>query len=236
MKDIIKYQGFEIGLADHGSSVNLAHLIDLTEQEGEDSERLLEGRGFVLRTEIPPFGPVVLKQYHRGGLLGKINSSYYLRFSMNRPAHEYRLLEFVRSNQIEAPKPLAWLTKGKLFYQGWLLMEEIKYKYSLADCHTLSPEEVSSVLGSFSVLVEKLIRARIYHVDLHPGNVLVDANGKVSLIDFDKACIFSGPANILRDKYLCRWRRAVIKHGLPDFLSEHVCALLRKNFGAELTI
>jgi 3-deoxy-D-manno-octulosonic acid kinase len=76
-----------------------------------------------------------------------------------------------------------------------------------------------------------LIEEGIYHVDLHPGNVLVDNNHNVYVIDFDKARCWTGPKNELRDLYLHRWRRAVIKHNLPETLSEIACLHLRYNFG-----
>ena len=60
--------------------------------------------------------------------------------------------------------------------------------------------------------------------------MLVDHEDQVYLVDFDKAKRFSGPLNELRDHYLCRWRRAVIKHELPETLSEMMSADLRQNF------
>lgn len=56
------------------------------------------------------------------------------------------------------------------------------------------------------------------------GNVLVYPEQSVYLIDFDKARHFKGSASDLRKAYICRWRRAVIKHGLPEVLSEYVSA------------
>jgi aminoglycoside phosphotransferase (APT) family kinase protein len=105
-----------------------------------------------------------------------------------------------------------------------------------------------------------LILNGIKHVDLHPGNVLVDGTGQVFLLDFDKAFFILNDENSpfllslkeqahapdsqnmlssreimrevlflrrLRDFYLRRWRRAVIKHGLPDYVSETMCLRLR---------
>ena len=63
---------------------------------------------------------------------------------------------------------------------------------------------------------------------------MLDDEGKVYVLDFDKAVRFSGNKNALRDKYVCRWRRAVIKHKLPETLSELMCIGLRKNFNQEV--
>jgi 3-deoxy-D-manno-octulosonic acid kinase len=78
-----------------------------------------------------------------------------------------------------------------------------------------------------------LINQQILHVDLHPGNVLVDADGKVFLLDFDKAQKVAGKRNKLRDYYLCRWRRAVIKYNLPEVLSEMFALTLLRNFDGQ---
>jgi predicted unusual protein kinase regulating ubiquinone biosynthesis (AarF/ABC1/UbiB family) len=78
--------------------------------------------------------------------------------------------------------------------------------------------------------VSTLIQNNIFHVDLHPGNVLVGRGGRVFLLDFDKARIARGNKNKLRDHYLSRWQRAVIKHGLPDMLSEMLAAGLDRDY------
>lgn len=202
-------------------------------QQGVSQDKpvqVLSGRGFVVKRELDGVGSVVLKQYHRGGIIGKVNPSYYLGIGQCRPAHEFDLLARLRAIHIKAPEPLMWITRGGFIYQGWLLMREIPHVYSLADCANRSADQLEPILRDFSSQVEQLILSRIYHVDLHPGNVLVADDGTVSIIDFDKAAEFKDSQNKLRDLYLCRWRRAVIKHRLPDFLAEHVCAYLRKNF------
>jgi predicted unusual protein kinase regulating ubiquinone biosynthesis (AarF/ABC1/UbiB family) len=65
-----------------------------------------------------------------------------------------------------------------------------------------------------------LAENRILHVDLHPGNILVDTRPQVYIIDFDKAVTTAYHSSKLRQRYIRRWRRAVIKHELPLFLHE----------------
>jgi 3-deoxy-D-manno-octulosonic acid kinase len=223
---------YRYGCSDALAAIPANQIIAMIGQHEADERQahVLSGRGFVVRRELAGIGPVVLKQYHRGGIIGRVNPSYYLRLGQARPAHEFDLLRHLRAMHMTVPEPLMWITKGGLIYQGWLLMREIPYVYSLADCGSRSADELEPVLRAFSAQVEQLILSRIYHVDLHPGNVLVSTEGDVSIIDFDKASTFKDSQNKLRDLYLCRWRRAVIKHRLPDFLAEHVCAHLRKNF------
>jgi 3-deoxy-D-manno-octulosonic acid kinase len=72
-----------------------------------------------------------------------------------------------------------------------------------------------------------LIQHRILHVDLHPGNVIMDAAGKVYLLDFDRGKVYHGDRQKLKNRYLTRWQRAVNKHGLPEFLAEMLRAGLK---------
>jgi len=72
-------------------------------------------------------------------------------------------------------------------------------------------------MTAVSSQVSALIEHGILHVDLHPGNVLVNPEGRLFLIDFDKARLYKNSRG-LKDKYLRRWRRAVDKHDLPPFL------------------
>jgi hypothetical protein len=50
----------------------------------------------------------------------------------------------------------------------------------------------------------------------------------VHVVDFDNARPFDGSERDLRDQYLRRWRRAVIKHNLPETLSELMAMELRQ--------
>ena len=68
--------------------------------------------------------------------------------------------------------------------------------------------------------IAALVQNSILHVDLHPGNVVVDAAGKVYLLDFDKGSVYHGNRQKLKNRYLNRWQRAVSKHGLPNMLSD----------------
>jgi 3-deoxy-D-manno-octulosonic acid kinase len=74
--------------------------------------------------------------------------------------------------------------------------------------------------------VSILIKNSILHVDLHPGNVIVDNQDRVYILDFDKGDIFSGNINKLKSRYLSRWNRAIQKHQLPEMLIELMCSAL----------
>ena len=81
-------------------------------------------------------------------------------------------------------------------------------------------QKAGTAMESVIDQISALIQNAILHVDLHPGNVLVDAVGKIYLLDFDKGSIYHGTRQTLRNRYFTRWRRAVNKHGLPKVLTE----------------
>ncbi|RIL04638.1 MAG: hypothetical protein DCC75_12435, partial [Proteobacteria bacterium] len=135
---------------------------------------------------------------------------------------------------VRVPEPVAWVDRGAVIYRAWLVTKEIKGHRSLAELalsasNSASLSEISKVLEELGRQVELLIQNRLLHVDLHPGNVVVDQHGQVYILDFDKARKFTGGIRELRDQYLRRWRRAVIKHNLPDSLSENMCFHLKRD-------
>ena len=97
---------------------------------------------------------------------------------------------------------------------------EIHQPLSLARLSLLDEEKARAALISAIEQVSLLIQNAILHVDLHPGNVIVDSAEKVYLLDFDRGHVYHGSRRKLKDRYLTRWQRAVRKHGLPTILTE----------------
>ncbi|MCB0338463.1 MAG: hypothetical protein KDD53_02615 [Bdellovibrionales bacterium] len=161
--------------------------------------------------------------------MGRLGLRSYIRFGETRPQREYQLLEQARSLGVNAPEPLVYIFTRGLLYQGWLVTREIPEVVSLSELSSLDESRARKALKACLEQIFLLIRAGIFHVDLHPGNVAVDLENRVFLLDFDKAREFKGAKNRLRDAYLHRWRRAVLKHNLPDYLSEIVCLGLRQS-------
>jgi tRNA A-37 threonylcarbamoyl transferase component Bud32 len=190
----------------------------------------LSGRSSTTIFNIPGYGETILKSYRRGGAFRWIAKSLFLKCGHTRSELETLWTLYVRSLGISAPKPLAYVWRGKFFYQAWLCLEAIKESQSIAEISLKDRSQALKAVAACANEISKLIRARVQHVDLHPGNILVKQDLSVFLIDFDKAQYFHGKLNLLRDFYLYRWRRAVIKHQLPEFLTEAISLELRKNY------
>ena len=190
---------------------------------------VLEGRGHVILGTLPQYGPVIVKCYHRGGLFQCLVRDRYLKAGKTRGQREYEMLAMAQSLGVHVPRPIAFAFTGFPFYRAWLVMAEIIGKRSLALLCREDEDLCRALLPEFIRQLHLLIQGRILHVDLHPGNVVLDREGRLYVLDFDKAEQVRWSRRALRDYYLRRWRRAVIKHALPDFLSEAVCLGLRQN-------
>ena len=230
-------QGYSIGChrATEGSVLNahqlesLRKLMCCSTQPARNGSRL-NGRAAVTRGEVPGIGRVVVKHFMRGGLLRHLVERLYLRWGPVRSEQEFELLERVRALGVRAPEPVACGFRGGLFYRTWLVTKEIAHSRSLADLSQQDEDLAREYMRELINQVGILIRNNLLHVDLHPGNVLISDEGKLYILDFDKAREFKGPKNKLRDVYLHRWRRAVIKHKLPEILTEIMALGLRSSF------
>jgi 3-deoxy-D-manno-octulosonic acid kinase len=222
---------FLIGASDAVTDTLCQRLIPLFNSSINVKRGGVVGAQRITREYVEGLGKVVVKHYVRGGILKYALRRSYLKTSDYRSKHEYLLLHLVRKLGISAPEPIAYGIEGKLFYRTWLVLAELEGVIALADLTDANNQpRFELAMEQLVIQVEKLIENRIFHVDLHPGNVVIDHTNQLYILDFDKAQIFEGQLNDLRDMYLRRWRRAVIKHGLPESFSELFCARLRKRF------
>lgn len=183
----------------------------------EDSAMaVLAGRRTVRFAELPETGPVAVKSYARGGLIRHIIRDRYLYTGNSRPGIEFKLMSLARKAGINVPKPIAYATRGKLFCRGWLITRQLPANESFAELCLNQPQRALQLFPFICKSVRKLVEKRIFHVDLHPGNILIDKEDIHYIIDFDKACFYSGSRETLAAKYRKRWERAVKKHGLPQ--------------------
>jgi len=177
----------------------------------------LGGRVQVKRFHIHDLGNLILKHYARGGAMRHFNKRTYFRWGKSRARIEFEYLLKAKKCGVKTPKPVAYILFGRLFYRAALVLEEIP------DTQTLV--EVSRLQGAAKRFMDRvhsgiklLVKNRIHHVDLHPGNILVSATGEVYFIDFDKAVTWTGDHNLLLKKYISRWNRAIKKYDLEQWM------------------
>lgn len=154
---------------------------------------------------------LVLRPYRRGGLMGKINRSLYLRLGAERSRvfREYSLLEWMHEQGLAVPRPVAarYVPAG-VFYRAELITLRIPQAKPLADVLQESelPPEVWSGIGQ---AIGRMHALGVDHSDLNCRNILLDAQMQASLIDFDKCrCRAKGA---WQDHNLSRLRRSLDK-------------------------
>ncbi len=201
----------------------LVHLFNVPDQEAQYP---LGGRRSISVTELADIGSVVVKHYRRGGWLSHLIKKTYFKWHKPRCRIEYEQLQIVRSAGVKAPEPIAFAYRGALLYRAWLVTKEIKKQKSLAQLSLEAPDKAETLIRPLAEQVKRLIGSAILHVDFHPGNVLVNEQDEIYLIDFDKSGPYKGSKHALKQRYLKRWQRAVTKYDLPDNLYELLLANL----------
>ena len=171
------------------------------------------------------FGPVVLRQYLRGGWVAKISrqSYFFTTVSRSRPFREYHLLAALYDQGLPVPKPVAALCEFHgVISSGALMTARISSARTLAD--VLPGDDEGDDLGeglwkSIGKCIRRFHDAGVWHADLNARNILLDENSQVFLIDFDRARFKPGKA-VNGQGNLKRLKRSLTKLWPPGELSE----------------
>lgn len=155
---------------------------------------------------------LVLRHYHRGGLIGPLLGDRYLWTGLERTRAwcEWRLLARMYGSGLPVPRPLiARVVRHGLFYRADLVTARIEGARTLAQyllAHTPGPRFWRAV----GALIQRFHLQGVYHADLNAHNVLVDPRGRFYLIDFDRGRI-RRPRLGWQNANLYRFRRSLEK-------------------------
>lgn len=157
--------------------------------------------------------PAALRHYRRGGLFGKLIKDHYFftGWLSSRSVQEFKLLQFLHQAGVNVPRPIAArvIRKG-LLYQADLFSEKIENAQDLLALLTkraLSTEEYQRIGHE----IGKMHQAGVNHTDLNIHNILLDKQGRVWLIDFDKCS---------QEKDIGHWQQKNIARLLRSFQKE----------------
>lgn len=209
------YKGFCIGATVALGTTSMELLVNTLDLEPEKQARNLEGRTSIKMITLEETGPIAVKTYCRGGLISRLNQRHYVKWGKARPRKEMEFLFHGQNAGVKTPDPLAYITRGTLFYRAWLVTRAILPHRTFATLCLSSPRQAVALMPKISQNISKLVDAGIFHVDLHPGNFLITPGEKIHIVDFDKAVFYTGSRKELIKKYQKRWSRAVRKYCFP---------------------
>ncbi|WP_299595099.1 3-deoxy-D-manno-octulosonic acid kinase [uncultured Microbulbifer sp.] len=135
---------------------------------------------------------LVFKQYHRGGLAGRVVEKSYLysRLANTRVWREFNMLRDMRKLGLPVPRPVAarCVSVPPLAYRGALITERVADSQNLTEvlCERPLDNEMWEKLGG---LIAQFHAKNVYHADLNASNILLTGSGAFYLIDFDKGVI-----------------------------------------------
>lgn len=134
---------------------------------------------------------LVLRHYHRGGLVQRISKDRYLFTGLEntRSMHEFGVLVRLHQQGFPVSPPYACrVHRSGLFYRASLVTHRLDAR-TLAERLTESgqPSLSEDVWADIGDTLARLHRQGVYHADLNAHNIMLDDNGLVSVIDFDRA-------------------------------------------------
>jgi 3-deoxy-D-manno-octulosonic acid kinase len=177
------------------------------------------GRGSVAVVETA-VGPLVRRDYLRGGLPRHLSRDAYLwtGASRTRAFREFRLLLQLNAAGLPVPAPVvARCRRRGLVYRATLLMRLIPAARTLGQ-RLAAGADPAATLGPALAAVARLHACGVWHADLNADNVLLDADGKVWLIDFDRARTLA-PGHRRLGRNLDRLLRSLRKRMPPPVLA-----------------
>ncbi|HWP56348.1 MAG TPA: lipopolysaccharide kinase InaA family protein [Candidatus Acidoferrales bacterium] len=158
-----------------------------------------EGRGSLRAQTLADGTAVVVRPYHRGGMVRHVTKDIFSSWPP-RPFTELAATEQARRRGVLTVEPLAACVERIWgpFYRGWLVTRELtgaKDLWAALHEQSYTTPDKKALLRAVAASVRRMHRAGICHGDLNLKNILVRREGdeiRAYIIDFDKAELFSG--------------------------------------------
>jgi 3-deoxy-D-manno-octulosonic acid kinase len=156
----------------------------------------------------------VLRHFRRGGLIARLSADRYIWAgeSRVRAFAEWRLLQVLSGLGLPVPQPIA-----ARYQRGWLTYRCDLITRLIPDTKPLSAALIAAPLAraawrAVGAAIARLHAQGVDHADLNAHNILLDAHGAISVIDFDRGRIRRHGAWMERN--LLRLRRSLDKIAL----------------------
>ena len=130
----------------------------------------------------------VLRHYRRGGFVARVTEDNYLWTGLERTRafREWRLLRTLHNDGMPVPRPIAaHVTRAGLSYRADIITACIENTRSLASM-IASGDGQASQWASIGTTLRRFHDKGVDHADLNAHNILIDAEQRVFLVDFDR--------------------------------------------------
>ena len=168
------------------------------------------GRAPVLICERPAQS-WVLRHYSRGGLVARFVDDHYVwrGLTATRAWRELDILALMQTWQLPAPEPVAALvSRAGVVYQADIITVYIPETQALSAL--LRAERVDeSMWQRIGAMLRKFHDRGIDHPDITAHNILVDAQERTYLVDFDNAVV--RPGRRWQERGVQRFQRSLRK-------------------------
>ncbi len=154
----------------------------------------------------------VLRHYRRGGLIARLSADHYVWTGLRRTRawREWHLLAQLKSKGLPVPQPIAaQVVCHGMTYSADIMTRRIPHATTLAEIlerHAVSEntwQELGRVIGCFH-------HHGVWHADLNANNILIDADNRIHLIDFDRGRL-RRPSPRWQQANLARLKRSLLK-------------------------
>lgn len=194
------------------------------------------GRGSAWFISSTPFA-CFLRHYRRGGWIARLVTDRYVWVGETRVRAfaEWRLLHHLFERGLPVPAPVAarYQRQG-LWYRCDLITRRIGGAETVSTLLARGPLDAGT-WHAIGAAIARLHAAGADHADLNAHNILLDEQGTVSVIDFDRGRL-RGAGSWMR-RNLLRLRRSLVKitRGMPaDRYSETAWDLLMLGYASVL--
>lgn len=151
------------------------------------------GRGQAHRVALD-HGEGVLRHYRRGGLMARLSSDRYLGRSplASRSMNEFTLLRRLRAWDLPVPAPVAARqVRGLIGHTADIVVAMIPQTRNVAQALSEGPLPATDWIALGSA-IRQLHDRQVFHSDLNCHNLLLDAQGRAWIVDFDKCGVRPG--------------------------------------------
>ncbi|MFC3685125.1 3-deoxy-D-manno-octulosonic acid kinase [Hydrogenophaga luteola] len=168
------------------------------------------GRGQAHRVALD-HGEGVLRHYRRGGLMARLSPDRYFGRAplSSRSMNEFTLLRRLRAWDLPVPAPVAARqVRGLIGHTADIVVAMIPQTRNVAQALSEGPLPAADWIA-LGRAIRQLHDRQVFHSDLNCHNLLLDAQGRAWIVDFDKCDV--RPDGAWKQENLERLRRSLRK-------------------------